>query len=99
MFSGVGKNFRQLMQSYLKISNFPKNVHTIFIKFCTVILHPKVLLRARNGIKNVRLGSEKRSQYQSKNDQMTKKYEICFPYINPFPTASPLMRFWLLISF
>ena len=30
----------------LKHSNFPKTVHTIF-KFCAVILHPKVLLRAQ----------------------------------------------------
>ena len=54
-FSGVGKNFRLLMQSccffstdlFMKISNFSKTVHTIFIKFCTVILHPKGPLRVQ----------------------------------------------------
>ena len=56
-FLGVGKNFRLLMQSccfffvffspdlFMKISNFSKTVHTIFTKFCTVILHPKGPLR------------------------------------------------------
>ena len=28
---------------FMKISNFSKTVHTIFMKFCTVILHPCVL--------------------------------------------------------
>ena len=32
---------------FKKISNFSKTVHTIFIKFCTVILHPKGPLRAQ----------------------------------------------------
>ena len=42
-FLGVGKNFRLLMQLcrffspdlFMKISNFSKTVHTIFIKFCS----------------------------------------------------------------
>ena len=42
-------NFRLLMQScrffspvlFMEISNFSRTVHTIFIKLCTVILHPK----------------------------------------------------------
>ena len=58
-FLGVGKNFRLLMQSccffscffspdlFMKISNFSKTVHTIFTKFCTVILHPKGPLRVQ----------------------------------------------------
>ena len=58
-FLVVGKNFRLLMQSccfffvffspdlFMKISNFSKNVHTIFTKFCTVILHPKGPLRVQ----------------------------------------------------
>ena len=32
---------------FMKISNFSKTVHTIFTKFCTVILHPKGPLRAQ----------------------------------------------------
>ena len=32
---------------FMKISNFSKTVHTNFIKFCTVILHPKGPLRAQ----------------------------------------------------
>ena len=52
-FLGVGKNFRLFIQScrflflffspdlFMKISNFSKTVHAIFIKICTVILHPK----------------------------------------------------------
>ena len=32
---------------FMKISNFSKTVHTIFTKFCTVILHPKGPLRAK----------------------------------------------------
>ena len=47
-FLGVGKNFRLLMQSrrfflptfQMKISSSSKTVHTIFMKFCTVILTP-----------------------------------------------------------
>ena len=39
------------MQSYRFLptfhENFSKTVHTIFIKFCTVILHPKEPLRAQ----------------------------------------------------
>ena len=31
----------------MKHSNFPKTVHTIFTKFCTVILHPKGPLRVQ----------------------------------------------------
>ena len=31
----------------MKMSNFSKSVHTISIEFCTVIIHPKVLLRAQ----------------------------------------------------
>ena len=53
-FLGVGKKFRLLMQScrfspdlFMKISNFSKTVHTIFTKFCTVILHPKGPLRVQ----------------------------------------------------
>ena len=48
-FLGVGKNFRLFIQScrffspdlFMEISHFSKTVHTIFIQFCTVILHPK----------------------------------------------------------
>ena len=53
VFLGVGKIFRPLMQSYrfyspdLSMKNFSRNAHTISIKFCPVILHPKVLLRAQ----------------------------------------------------
>ena len=32
---------------FMKISNFSKTVHTIFTKFCTVILHPKGPLRVQ----------------------------------------------------
>ena len=32
---------------FMKISNFSKTVHTIFTKFCPVILHPKGLLRVQ----------------------------------------------------
>ena len=32
---------------FMKISNFSKTFHTILIKFCTVILHPKRPLRAQ----------------------------------------------------
>ena len=57
-FLGVGKKFRLLMQSCrffvffspnlsMKMANFSKTVLTIFIKFCTVILHPKRPLRAQ----------------------------------------------------
>ena len=50
------KNFLLLMQSwrffspdlFMKISNFSKTVHTIFMKFCTTIPHPKGPLRARS---------------------------------------------------
>ena len=34
---------------FMKISNFSKTLHTIFTKFCTVILHPKGLLRTSKG--------------------------------------------------
>ena len=48
-FLGVGKIFRLHIEScrffspdlFMTISNFSKTVHTIFIKFCTVILHPE----------------------------------------------------------
>ena len=49
----VGRNFRLLMLSYLFLPSFQlkfkisQTVQTIFIKFRTVILHPKVLLRAQ----------------------------------------------------
>ena len=56
-FLVVGKKFYAiLMQScrfffspdlFMKISNFSKTVHTIVIKFCKVILHPKEHLRAQ----------------------------------------------------
>ena len=55
-FLGVGKIFRLLMQPcrfvffspfFMKIFNFSKTVHTIFIKFCPLILHPKGPLRAQ----------------------------------------------------
>ena len=32
---------------FMKITNFSKTVHTIFTKFCTVILHPKGPLRVQ----------------------------------------------------
>ena len=32
---------------FMKISNFSKTVHSIFTKFCTVILHPKGPLRVQ----------------------------------------------------
>ena len=62
---GIGKKFRLLMQScrffspniLMKISNFSKTVHTIFIKFCTVILHLKGVLCAhkhRNRMTGIR---------------------------------------------
>ena len=57
IFLGFLKNFRILMQSccffvffsrpFHENSNFSKTVHTIFIKFCTVILHTKGALRAQ----------------------------------------------------
>ena len=54
-FLEVGKNFRLLMHSwrffppdlFMKFSNFSKTVHTIVIKFCTVILRPKGPLHAQ----------------------------------------------------
>ena len=56
-FVGVGKNFDYLCNRVvylvfspdllMKISNFSKIVHTIFIKFYTVILPPNGLLRAQ----------------------------------------------------
>ena len=53
-----------------KILNFSKTVCTIFMKFCTVILHPKVLPRAHwNQNCMTEIGE---SQNLSKNDQMTK---------------------------
>ena len=58
LFLGVGKNFGLLMQSWrffvffspdlwIKILNFSKIVHTIFMKFHTVILRAKDPLRAQ----------------------------------------------------
>ena len=47
---------------FMKISNFSKTVCKIFIKFCTVILHPKVHPCVLKGIKIVWLGCEKHSQ-------------------------------------
>ena len=56
VFLGVGKNFDYLSNRVLfffspdlliKISNFSKTVHTIFVKFCRVILHPNGRLRAQ----------------------------------------------------
>ena len=54
-FLGVGKIFDYLCNRavffspdlFMKISNFSKTVHTIFINFCTVTLHPKGPLRAQ----------------------------------------------------
>ena len=68
------------MQSYLfspdlsiKISNFSessRSIHMISIKLSTVILRPKVLMRAQ-WHKIEWLGSEKDGQNESKNDQKT----------------------------
>ena len=49
-FLGVGKKFGPLMHSYFfcrPFKKFSKTVHTILMKFCTVIMHPKGPLRAQ----------------------------------------------------
>ena len=66
-FLGVGKKFDYLSirvnffvffspDFSMKISNFSKTVHTISIRFCRVIIHPKGPLHAQRHQK--RLGSE-----------------------------------------
>ena len=72
------------MQSYrfspdlwMKISKLSKTVHTIFIKFCTVILHPKGPC-VRNGIEIIWLECEKHSQNSPK---IIKK----LPFLDFFP--------------
>ena len=60
---------------FMKISNFSKTVNTIFIKFWTVILHPKGSLCAL-GIKIVWLECEKHSENQPKNGQKTVIFRL-----------------------
>ena len=60
----------------MKISNFSKTVHTISIKFCTVMLHPKVHPPASAMASKLYNWDVGNSPNEPKNDQKTAIFQL-----------------------
>ena len=81
-FLGVGKKFGYLCihcffpDLSMKISNFSKTVHTISIKFCIVILHPKVHPPASAMASKLYNWDVGNSPNLPENDQKTASFQL-----------------------